>query len=195
MSKLSNCEDDEYLLQAIRAGDEDAFKEIFTRYWSILYKSAMIKLHVHAEAEEIVQNIFTTLWEKRGTLQITNLSFYLKVSVRNRVLNSIRSKVTQQKYWEYYGNFLPRAKDYVDDAIFFNELNETVEQVVNTLPLKSQQVFRLNRLEGFSVPEIADQLKLSEKAIEYHLTKSLKVLRLHLKDLILLISLFSGVFE
>jgi RNA polymerase sigma-70 factor (ECF subfamily) len=65
-----------------------------------------------------------------------------------------------------------------------------VEVAVSRLPEKSQQVFRLNRLEGKSIREIANLMKLSEKAIEYHLTKSLKELRIHLKDFILALFIF-----
>ena len=67
----------------------------------------------------------------------------------------------------------------------YDDLAEAVEVAVNRLPEKSRQVFRLNRLEGKSIREIANLMKLSEKAIEYHLTKSIKELKVHLRDFIL----------
>ena len=66
--------------------------------------------------------------------------------------------------------------------VVYDDLSEAVEQAVNKLPEKSREVFRLSRLEGRSKKEIAKLLQLSEKAIEYHLTKSLKELRVQLKD-------------
>ncbi len=102
------------------------------------------------EAEEIVQNIFSTLWEKRHALEITNLSIYLQISVRNRVVNRIRQKITQRKYWEYYKKFIPVANEETGDAVLYNDLSESVQRAIQKLPHKSQQVFRLSRIEGQS---------------------------------------------
>jgi RNA polymerase sigma-70 factor (ECF subfamily) len=85
---------------------------------------------------------------------------------------------------------MPQSVDETESTVVFNELTNEIQQAIQQLPKKSQQVFRLNRLEGRSVSEIADFLKLSERAIEYHLTKSLKQLRAHLKDFILALFLF-----
>lgn len=173
---------DEQLLDALRKGNESAFEEIFKRYWTRFYSIARLKIHSHEEAEEIVQSIFFALWEKRETLAITNLSYYLQTAVKNRIINRIRHQITQRKYWEYYKIFIPSQRPVTQDIVDFDNLNEAVNEAVNSLPEKSRQVFKLSRLEGRSTAEIANRLKLSEKAIEYHLTKSLKHLRLHLKD-------------
>jgi RNA polymerase sigma-70 factor (family 1) len=173
------------ILNNLRAGSREAFEEIFKRFWNPLYVMARSKVQSREEAEEIVQSIFSALWEKRATLVITNLSFYLQTAVRNRIINSIRSKITEHKYWEYYKAFMPQYKESTEDTVAFNALNEAVEKAVDRLPEKSKLVFKLSRLEGWSITEIARHLKLSEKAIEYHLTKSLKQLRIHLKDFIL----------
>ncbi len=76
------------------------------------------------------------------------------------------------------------AAETTEENVSYNELNQAIEKAIGELPEKSQEIFRLNRLEGRSVPEIAQSLHLSERAIEYHLTKSLRTLRLHLKDFI-----------
>jgi RNA polymerase sigma-70 factor (family 1) len=177
---------EQLLLQNMRNGSVEAFQQIFKRYWHPLYILAKSKVHEHQEAEEIIQNIFSTLWEKRETLLITNLSMYLQKSVRNRVLNLIREKITQQKYWDYYKTFIPDLR-VTENSAAFNDLNEAVEEAVNLLPEKSREVFKLSRIEGRTNAEIANLLHLSEKAIEYHLTRSLRKLRLHLRDHILLL--------
>ena len=181
---------EEEMLRGLRSGKEAAFEQIFKTHWHQLYCSAYYKVQSHQEAEEIVQSIFSTLWEKRESLLITNLAAYLQIAVRNRVINQIRGKITQRKYWEYYKNFIPQDKEITEDTVMYDDLSDAVEVAVSRLPQKSQQVFRLNRLEGKSIREIANLMKLSEKAIEYHLTKSLKELRVHLKDFILLLSVF-----
>jgi RNA polymerase sigma-70 factor (ECF subfamily) len=172
------------LLADLRKGNVHAFEKIFKRHWESLYRSAKSKLHSHEEAEEVIQSIFSTLWEKREALLITNLPYYLNTALRNRILNMIRDKIPQEKYWDYYKVFLPNHQNTTEHIVSFDELNSAVELAVNHLPEKSRQVFRLSKLEGRSNAEIADLLKVSEKAIEYHLTKSIKKLRVHLKDFI-----------
>lgn len=193
MSHLNLYTTEEQMLQGLRLGSEEAFEVIFKKHWRPLYNQAFAKIQSREEAEEIVQSIFSTLWEKRDSFLITNLSFYLQTAVRNRVINHIRQKVTQRKYWDYYKNFIPQQKEDTENAVIYTDLSEAMENAVSKLPKKSQQVFRLSRMEGRSTSEIANRLKLSEKAIQYHLTKSLKELRIQLKDFILCLMLFTGL--
>lgn len=172
------------LLADLRKGSVRAFEQIFNDHWDPLYKRARAKLRSHEEAQEVIQNIFSVLWEKREKLLITNLSYYLNTALRNRILNIIRDKIPHQKYWDYYKTFIPQQVQATEEVMEFEDLNSAVELAVENLPEKSRQVFKLSRLEGRSNAEIARLLKVSEKAIEYHLTKSLKELRLHLKDFI-----------
>ena len=172
------------LLQHLREGSVHAFEQLFRKHWGPLYRTAKAKLRSHDEAEEVVQHIFSALWEKRESLFINNLSHYLNTSLRNRILNMIRDRIPQEKYWNYYKAFIPQHQDMTDQAVAFDDLNDAVALAVSNLPEKSREVFKLSRLEGRSNAEIAGLLHVSEKAIEYHLTKSLKELRLHLRDYI-----------
>lgn len=170
------------LLSELRRGSIQAFEKIFKRHWESLYRIARTKLRSHEEAEEIIQGIFSTLWEKRESLAISNLTWYLNTALRNRILNIIRDRIPKEKYWNYYKAFIPQQGFLTEEIVAFDELNEAVELAVRSLPEKSREVFRLSRIEGRSNSEIARLLKISEKAIEYHLTRSLKELRVHLKD-------------
>jgi RNA polymerase sigma-70 factor (ECF subfamily) len=180
-------ERDRDLLQQMRNGSIAAFETIFELYWQRLYVHAKSKLSSHDEAEDVVQNIFSALWEKRQTLLITDLSYYLHTSVKNRILNLVRSKITQQKYWDYYKVFIPQVQPVTDNTVAFDDLQEAVGEAVSRLPEKSREVFKLSRMEGRSNAEIANLLNLSEKAIEYHLTRSFRELRVHLKDFMLVL--------
>jgi RNA polymerase sigma-70 factor (family 1) len=175
---------EEEILERLRKGDEVAFKKIFKRYWRGLYADAYSKIGSHEEAEEIIESVFCVLWEKRETLVITNLHYYLHTAVRNRFLNCIRSKIPQQKYWDYYKKFIPQVNETTEHTVFFDDLSDAFDQALKRLPEKSRDVFRMNRLEGRTIAEVAGLMKLSPKTIEYHLSKSLKVLRVYLKDFI-----------
>jgi RNA polymerase sigma-70 factor (family 1) len=174
------------LLKQLQRGSVSAFEKIFNEYWEQLYLSARTKLHSHEDAEEVTQAIFSTLWEQRAKLSIEDLSAYLHVSVKNRVINIIRSRITQEKYLDYYHKFVPSSQNSTEEVVEFDDLSEGLEAAVNRLPEKSRKVFRLSRIEGRSNTEIASLLKVSEKAIEYHLTKSLRAIRVHMKDFIAL---------
>lgn len=145
--------------------------------------------------EEIVQDLFTSLWDKRASHTINHLSSYLFTAVKYKALNYIESRLVYEKYWEYYKNFVPQEENATASTVSFNELMAALESGMEHLPEKSKKVFRLSRLEGHSVSEIASQLNLSEKAIQYHLTQSVKKLRVHLKNYILSCAMFLGFFS
>jgi RNA polymerase sigma-70 factor (family 1) len=178
---------EESLLRDLHNGSVEAFEQIFKIYWSNLYQIARHKLQSAEEAEDVVQTIFSNLWEKREMLAIDDLSSYLYGALKNRIINNIRLKITREKYWNYYKTFVPLSHYVTENGVVLEDLNNAVKEAVSLLPEKSRQVFKLSRIEGRSNAEIANLLNLSEKAIEYHLTKCLRALRLHLKDYILLI--------
>lgn len=176
---------DEELLKRLLIGDRDAFEEIFIRYWYRLFKVANARIKSREEAEEIVQDIFASLWKNHNILLISNLSNYLFSSVRKGVISKIRSKLVHEKYRNYYLQFFPGYSLATDEMVEFDELSTVIENALLQLPAKSQQVFRLNRLQGLSIPEISEMLKMPRRTIEHHLTKSLRELRMHLKDYML----------
>ena len=178
---------DEQLLTAIRNDDAQAFSEFVRRYWKKAYHITYSKVRSQPVTEEIVQDLFTTLWDKRATLSIGNVYAFIFTCVRNKSINYIESQLVRKKYWDYYKAFIPQQEESTRREVEFNELMQAVETCVETLPEKSRSVFRLSRLEGMPNREIAERLNLSEKSIEYHLTKSLKVMRLALKDFTLLL--------
>lgn len=170
------------MLLLLRKGSKYAFEEIFKIYWKELYRHAFSKLRDKQEAEEIVQDIMATLWIKREELLITNLEYYLHTSVKNKVLNRIRSGLIHKRYWDFYKIFLPDNRELAQETVYYDDLKEALEKSSDSLSDKAKTIFRLNRLEGYSISDIAQKLKLSEKAVEYHITRSVKVLKVKLKD-------------
>jgi RNA polymerase sigma-70 factor (ECF subfamily) len=176
---------DRELLQAIRNDNENAFSELFKRYWRRAFNMAYARVRSKEVTEEIVQDLFVSLWDKRASLSIKNMSSYIYVAIKHKVLNFIESQVVQQKYWDYQQTFLLQQEEATEKTVEYNELMAVIEEGMDYLSDKTKKVFRLNRLEGRSISETAEILKLSRKATQYHLTRSLKEMRLHLKDYIL----------
>jgi RNA polymerase sigma-70 factor (family 1) len=190
---ISISQTDEALLLELRDDSRKAFEEIFKRYWADLYRVAYSRTKSREEGEEIVQDIFAALWKNRNTFVIENLSHYLFSAVRKRVISNLRSKMVHQKYWDFYSQFIPEGTMATDEAVDYAVLDEAVENAIRQLPEKSQQVFRLNRLEGQSVSEISKNLNIPRRTIEHYLTKSIRALRVHLKDYILILIGFNFI--
>jgi len=179
------------VVESLRKGSVSAFEHIFRLYWKPLYTMARAKLDSHDDAEEVLQQVFSNLWEQRDRLRVENLSAYLFTAVKNRIINCIRSRINQRKYWEYYRTFVPKDQHTTENMVTLDDMNEVLEAAINLLPEKSRKVFKLSRFEGRSNSEIANLLKLSEKAIEYHLTRSLREIRVHMKDYITVLMIVS----
>jgi len=173
------------LIRSIREHDEAAFTVLVKRYWKRCHVNAYARVNDHQVAQEIVQDVFMSLWDKRTTASIKNVSSYLYACIRNKCIDHIESKVKEKKYWDYYKTFLFEQTIIRHHPIDYSSLQEQINSGILQLPPKSRLVFRMSRLEGRSIPEIAKALNLSEKAIEYHITQSLKKLRTHLKDFII----------
>jgi hypothetical protein len=100
---------------------------------------------------------------------------------KDRAIRHIRSQVTSKKHTNLFKALVKIFEDDMLEKVELHGLKDALEEGVHQLPDKTQLVFRLNRFEGKSISEIADKLHLSEKAIKYHLSKSIKELRLHLR--------------
>lgn len=181
------------LLEAIQLNDQRAFEELFKRHWKKVHAMAYARVRSVEVTEEIVQDLFVSIWQKRASLSIKHLPSYLYSAVKNKVLNYIESEEVRQRHWNYYSRFIPHNDLATGVNVEMNELMESIEKEINRLPEKSKKIVKLNSFEGRSITEIASLLHLSEKAIQYHLTQSIKRLRLHLKNLTIIIS-FSLLF-
>jgi RNA polymerase sigma factor (sigma-70 family) len=182
---------DEDLLALIREDNRRAFDAFFKKHWRRAHGIIFSKLKSAEVTEEIVQDIFMMFWEKRHTLSITNFVHYLNAVIKYRVINHLEKEATSERYKAYYVKFNHIAENETEQAVAYNELLTLLENGVQHLPEKSQKAFRLNFLEGRSVGEIAKLLNLSEKAIQYHLTRSVRELKLHLKNFTLSVAILT----
>lgn len=172
---------DEELVNFLKSDNETAFEEIYNRYWYKLYGVAYHEIGAKEEAEELVHDLFESLWNRRQISVIRHLSSYLVVSIKHLSTNYIKSQITQRKFQEYLIFNQIQQSYSTDEIIHFTDLSKAVEEAMKKLPEKSCEIFKLSRFENQSVRDIANRMNLSEKAVEYHLTKTLKVLKEQLK--------------
>lgn len=172
---------DAELVSLLKGGNQKAFEEIYNRYWYKLFCVAYYETGSREDAEELVHDLFESIWNKRGQGHINHLKSYLVVSIKHLVTNYIKSKITQRRYQEYLILHELYQTESTDATINFSDLSKAVDEVMKKLPEKTCAVFKMSRFENKPVKDIARQLSLSEKAVEYHITKSLKVLQGQLK--------------
>jgi len=174
-------EDNELYLK-IGEGDERAFQILFRKYYASMCNYAHQILEDKELAEEIVQDMFVKIWEKRQTLIIeTSVKNYLFRSVRNHCLNQIQHEKIKK---QYAGRVLELARQEIDPEQYFIEVDliRRIEESIASLPPKRREIFRLSREQGMKYREIAEALNISEKTVEAQMGLALKHLRVELKD-------------
>ena len=172
---------DDVLLRFLKKSDEKAFEAIFNRYWEKIFLSAYKKLRSKQEAEDLTQNLFAALWDNRYRYQIDHLFRYLSVGMKNRVITHINTKLIKSNQ-QQAGYADPGEGNSADQKIYVHELQVAINKALSHLPEKTRIIFKLSRFEKYPVKDIARQLGLTEKAVEYHITQSNKILSLHLKE-------------
>ena len=181
--------DDKTLLHRFLDGDEQAFVEMYDRYWYKLFLSSYRRTRNKDGSEEIVQNLFVKLWEKRDTLAIGQLENYLFSAVRNATIDFLNKEMVANRYLEHQKAFLSLEGNTTEEMVGLNNLEEEIEKGLRALSGKSEKVFRLHRMDHWPVEKIAQHLNLSEKTVHYHLTRSSKFIRSYLQEFTLVLLL------
>jgi RNA polymerase sigma-70 factor (family 1) len=173
--------DEQLLLTQIAEGDEQAFAILFYRYLPVLQPYALKFTKSEAAAEEIIQDIFLRVWLNREKIEtVDNVKAWLYKYASNECLNYLRKQLKQVKAIDKLTIDQPRESHTTTDTIHINEINQLVAQVVNKLPAQRRKIYQMSRIEGLSIPEIADQLSLSPNTVKNALVISLKTIRTHL---------------
>ena len=183
-------ENDIELLEKLKNDDEIAFKVIFNKYYSRLYYFILEFVSLDDISENIVQDTFFTLWNKRHELkEDSNLNAYLFAIARNNCLYRLRDQRFMQKLFitnspgqdELEMNM--EVLNTLDcSAYAFEEIDRIIEKTLEELPPQCKKVFILSRFEERKNKEIAEELNISVKVVEKHITKGLNKFRVSLKD-------------
>jgi RNA polymerase sigma-70 factor (family 1) len=176
---------DDAILVLFKENEADAYKEIYLRYWKQVYQVALKKVQSKELAEELTQNLFVDLWKRRDSLAINNLSAYLFGALKFAVINYYKSLLVRERYQLHAHDAMPENEN-TDHLILLHDLSDALNRGIELLPKKTAEVFRLSRMNNYSVKDISKALNISEKTVEYHITQSLKTMRCHLKEYMVL---------
>ena len=176
------------ILLKIIAGDEPSFERVYRFYYPRLnYFSRQYILDPEV-SKNIVQDVFTELWDKRDTLQNdTNLNAWLFTVTKNKSLKIISHLKSQQNYDSYMkGRQLDvnynSLSNFDTSNFIFEELQTRIESALEKLSPACRKVFEMSRFEDKKNKEIAEELNLSIKTVEAQITKALRSLKTDLKD-------------
>lgn len=174
-----NDQEDLQLMALLKKGNERAFTEIYNRYWEKLLGIAYKHTKDKSASEEILQEVFLSLWNRREIVEIQTLQGYLATAVKFSIFKKHqRQRRRLELEQTAYKVQLISEDEHEIDARF---LQEYINGIVEQLPEKCQLVFRYSREAGLNIPEIAEEMNIAEKTVESHLTKALKTIRLNLK--------------
>jgi len=173
---------DTILLSRIREDDHSAFDLLFERYWERAYQAARARLDDEAQAQDLIQEIFIKLWQRRHSLNIqTSFEQYLLSAVRLSVISYFRSQKVTHVRLEDALQRLELLEDSIRDHTGYLELEQTLEQAVKHMPEMLQKVYEL-RSESHSVKAIASELGLAEQTVKNYISEVLRRLRIAISE-------------
>lgn len=178
------------LIAGIKVGDRTVFRELFDTYYTKLFLYAKSYVGNEKEAEDIVQNLFFHLWEKRKDVVIfSSVSAYIFRAIHNRCIQHLRHKKVVKGYEERHLLKIKEAEilyksatDFSFSTVQIKEIQQILDKVYDNLPDKTREVFQLSREGLKSNKDIAQAMDISVKTVEYYITKALRKFRFALRD-------------
>lgn len=171
---------DEQLLSLLRNGDTGAFNAIYERYSKPLYLYILSKTDRGETSKDVLQDLFTTLWEKRQALDIhLSLRSYLYQSVRHKIIDLYRKNATYRKYLQQLIEHFDAQPHNISETYDYKAKAAEVFEAINRLPERMKEIFMLSRFENLSIEQIASRLELSQQTVKNQISKALKILRTH----------------
>ena len=169
---------DSKLLAEFKRGDHASFERIFEFYSHSLFQFSFSYLKSKEAAEDVVQEVFLKIWDNRQEIRNdTSFRSYLFTIALNAIRKQFNklSKVNEIKHGILFE--LSTQKSDFDDRNDYQELLDTLHKIIGKMPEKRQQVFIKKKLEEKSLKEIADELQIDPKTVEYHITEAMKFLK------------------
>lgn len=160
--------------------NEARFKELFEEYWEELYAYVFKILGDKEISQDLIQEIYFSLWKNRKSITIQNPKAYLYQSLRFQIYKHFRDNHLKCMDIEDFSDFI---ENYGPEEIFrAQEINTALHQSLDKLPPKCRKVYELSRFEEFSNREIAESLKISKNTVKNHLSKATSIIRVYFNN-------------
>jgi len=177
MDKLTLTEESA-LLSRLKEGDNKAFEQIYSAYHYRLIGHLIRLLKANDLAQEVVQDIFITLWDKRSTIK-TDISVlpYLYRIATNKSVNVFKKASHDKKYRDYFYSILEEGYDHIESKLFQKEQRQILEQMIDKMPARQREIFILCKLEGKTYEEVASELHLSIHTVHTQIKRANQLIK------------------
>ena len=176
--------DNKELTKLIKKGDKTAFEKLFKEYAPKIYHFSLSYLHNVADSEELVQDVFLKIWEKRLMLnQSGNLNAFIYKVAINTIYDFIRRKNVEHAFKDYVEtNGNNTSINFTWHEVIFNEMQDRLNELIEQFPDQRRKIFKMSKQEGLTNDEIAGKLNLSKRTVENQLYRAVAYLKEHLKN-------------
>jgi RNA polymerase sigma-70 factor (ECF subfamily) len=166
-------DNDNKLIQNLIKGDSLAFDELFRKYYNKIYSFSYRYLQNKQDAEEVVQEVFITVWKIREKLkEIKNLNSWLFTITFNQIRKIFRNMAIEKRKLETVAMSSVFEEDSVLTEIEFNDLMSKAGEIIERIPKKQKTVLLLSIRDGLSSSEISSKLKINKRTVENHLSNA-----------------------
>lgn len=163
--------------------DADFFEMIYSRHWKKVFGICLYRIGDAHIAEEIVQDIFQALWERKDHFIVSGpIEHYLIRAAKLEIMDYYRTGTRRKNIRDIVFSDFSESDDSTELNIYGNDLQKHITALVEQLPLSCRQVYRYSRIQGLTNREVAEQLSISVKTVEYHLTRALRFLKTNLQE-------------
>ena len=185
----------EEIIRRLKNEDKSAVDELFNYYYPRLYHFSKSILKIENEIDDILQEVFVKIWLNRHKIgSAESFNSWIFTITRNELLNLIRNNLRDHNFKDQL--FLRSvAEEYqTQNPLEYDEIRTGIDKIVAALPEKRKQVFILSRTEGLSYKEISQQLNISEKTVEDHITHAIKQIKSSMKEMGIISILYLYLF-
>jgi RNA polymerase sigma-70 factor (ECF subfamily) len=171
------------LAHRIKFGEKEAFQELYGRYVQKIYHFSLSYLNNETDAEELVQDVFLKVWEKREMLDSSqNIKAYIFKIAINTIYDFIRRKNIESAFNDFAKENYETSSNNTWDTVILEEMKTVLNKLVCKMPEQRRRVYTLSKEKGFSNEEIAIKLNLSKRTVENQLYRAISFLKVQLKN-------------
>jgi len=180
---MNHSSDERQLVIQLKDGNQASFQKLYIKYASKLFSFSRKYLSSQDDAEEIVQEVFIRIWEKKDNIdENQSFSSYVIQAAKHRIFNGFRKKVNEQAYLDFLIHTDESSRNYTELDVEYHEIKSKAEDAIKSMPPRRQEIFRLSREAGLKNKEIAEKLEISIKTVENQMGQALKYLRAELSE-------------
>ncbi|WP_163325558.1 RNA polymerase sigma factor [Draconibacterium mangrovi] len=184
------------LLLRLKQDDKVAFYNLYERYSKRLYSFVFRFIKQESDTEEIVQEVFVKIWEKRRTIDAySSFESFLFTIAYNSTISLFRKRINEKKYLEHLFALQKEKKTpELIDEIQFNDLKEQVSYLIDALTPRQKEIYKLSRESGLTYQEIGEKLNISATTVKKHMANTLSYLKTNMQNNMFAALLFMHLF-